>query len=81
MRNARAVPAPVPVVDGRGLGCACAHLVRLAYFLSCPVCDLVAEGRLVMPSMAEVGESRPVIASCLCGAEVEGLGVVVEVLG
>jgi len=34
-----------------------------------------------MPSMAEVGESRPVIASCLCGAEVEGLGVVVEVLG
>jgi len=44
-------------------------------------CGLVAQGRLVMPSTAEIGQSRPVIASCVCGAEVEGRGVVVEVLG
>ena len=77
MRNARAVP----VADGCGLGCGCIHLARLAYFLSCPVCGLVAQGRLVMPSTAEIGQSRPVIASCVCGVEVEGRGVVVEVLG
>lgn len=81
MRNARAVPVGGLVADGRGLGCGCTHLARLAYFLSCPVCHLVAEDRLVMPSTAEVGQSRPVTTSCVCGAAVEGHGVVVEVLG
>jgi hypothetical protein len=77
LRGSRAVP----IAGGEGLVCGCTHFARLACLVTCPACGTDTEGLLVMPSTADVGQSRPVIASCACGAEAKGQGVVVEVLG
>jgi len=76
LRESRAVP----LAGSQEMACGC-HPARLACFVTCPVCRTETEGVLVMPSTAEVGQSRPVMASCACGAEAKGHGVVVQVLG
>jgi hypothetical protein len=55
-------------------------LVRLAYQASCEACGGVWEAEVVIPSNGAVGDARPVFCSCQCGAEVVGIGRIVEQL-
>jgi hypothetical protein len=63
-----------------GLSCGCSQLVVIDFQAVCADCGSPVRDRVVIPSSGRVGDTREVGASCACGGEAAGSGVIVEIL-
>ena len=76
-KGRRLVPLRPPTLDP---ACGCSQLAVIDFDAVCGDCGEHVRDRVVVPTSGQPGDTRKVGASCPCGGDAVGAGVVVEIL-
>lgn len=80
-RRPRRPVGPAHDVGHGGLDCGCEQLVQMEMRVTCAACGRQWTDVAALPSSGGIGDEREVWASCACGGDAQGVGIITGVFG